>query len=78
MLDNLRNEASFQEEEEPIDTNTPEEPPKPRKPRRSLDQVTGTTAKQRFALAMLLLIVVCLLGVMLLFVTGKVVPSFMF
>ena len=43
MLDNLRNESSFQpEEEEPQELIQPEKPKKPPKPRRSFDQVTGT------------------------------------
>jgi len=77
MLDNLRNQASFQEEEEPLDPNAPK-PPKPRKPRRSIDQITGMTAQQRFALAVMVSIMVCLLGTMLLLISGKMVPSFMF
>jgi hypothetical protein len=91
MLDNLRDQASFKEVEEPPDTNTPDtpKPPKPpkrsklrmprmpRMPRRSLDQITGMTAQQRFALAVMLLVIVCLLGTMLLLISGKMVPSFM-
>jgi 1,4-dihydroxy-2-naphthoate octaprenyltransferase len=75
MLDNLRNQASFQEEE-PNDPKTSQDS-KERKPRRSLDQVTHMTPQQRFALALMLLIIVVLLGVMLLFISGKVVPPFM-
>ncbi|MDP2994850.1 MAG: hypothetical protein Q8N46_06990 [Anaerolineales bacterium] len=75
MLDNLRDQASFQEEEEePLDPNAP----KPPKPRRSFDQITGMTARQRFAMAVMLSIMVCLLGTMLLLIYGKMVPSFMF
>jgi hypothetical protein len=77
MLDNLRDQASFQEEEEPLDPNAPK-PPKPRKPRRSFDQITGMTAQQRFTLAVMLSIMVCLLGTMLLLIFGKIVPPFMF
>ncbi len=77
MLDNLRDQASFQEEEEPLDPDAPK-PPRPRKPRHSFDQITGTTAKQRFALAVMLSIMVCLLGTMLLVISGKMVPSFLF
>jgi hypothetical protein len=79
MLDNLRKETDdtsfFTEEEQP-----PEEPEqKPRKVRRhrTFDQITGMTAFQRFILAMMLLITVCLLGSMLLILTGKVVPTFL-
>jgi len=76
MLDNLREQASFTAEEEPLDPNAPK-PPKPRKPRRSLNQITGMTALQRFALAMMLSIIVCLLGVIFLLFAGKVVPPFL-
>ncbi len=73
MLDNLRNQATFEpEEEEPPDPIEPEKP-KPSKPRRSFDQMTGTTDKQRFLLALMLLVMVCLLGVIFLVITGKVV-----
>ena len=75
MLDNLRDQASFQEEE-PFNSK----PPKPLKvPRshRSFDQIIGMTAPQRFALAVMLLIIVSLLGVMLLLISGKIIPPFM-
>jgi hypothetical protein len=36
------------------------------------------TARQRFALAVMLLIIVTLLGIMLLIISGKIVPSFMY
>ena len=73
MLDNLRNQASFTpDEEEPEETNKPEEP-KPPKPHRSIDQITGTTDKQRLMLAVMLLVMVCLLGSIFLLITGKVV-----
>ena len=73
MLDNLRKEASFDPgEEEQLEIHPPA-PPKPPKPRRTLDQITGTSGKQRLMLAVMLLVMVCLLGVMLLVITGKVV-----
>jgi len=86
MLDNLRDQASFQEEEGAQDLNTPDalnapkapKPPKQRKPRRSLDQITGMTAPQRFILALMLSFMVCLLGTMFLLISGKIVPSFLF
>jgi len=77
MLDNLRNQASFTPDEEPPDPNAPE-PPKPRKPRRSFDQITGTTARQRFILALMLVVMIGLLGTMFLVISGKVVPSSIF
>jgi hypothetical protein len=77
MLDNLRNESSFQpEEEEPQELIQPEKTKKPPRPRRSFDQLTGTNAKQRLVLAVMLLVMVCLLGVILLVVTGKIVLPF--
>jgi len=76
MLDDIRNQASFQEEEEPLDPKAPK-PPKPRGPRRNIDEITGMTAQQRFALALMLTIMVCLLGTMWLLISGKMVPSFM-
>jgi hypothetical protein len=74
MLDNLRNQASFtpDEEEEPVEPSQPEEK-KPSKPRRSIDQITGMTDKQRLMLAVMLLVMVCLLGSIFLLITGKVV-----
>jgi hypothetical protein len=73
MLDNLRSQASFTpDEEEPPEPGQPEEP-KPPKPHRSFDQITGTTDKQRLLLAVMLLVMVCLLGSILLLITGKVV-----
>jgi hypothetical protein len=82
MLDNIRDQASFTEEEEQPDLNPPKpakpaKPPKVRKPRRSFDQITGMTAGQRLALAVMLSVIVCLLGTMLLIVLGKIVPPFM-
>jgi hypothetical protein len=77
MLDNLRNQASFQ----PDDDLNPEEQPleqkrKPRPPRKSLDRALGMTAPQRFLLSVMLLVIVCLLGAMLLMVTGKIILPF--
>jgi hypothetical protein len=40
--------------------------------------MTGTTARQRFVLALMLLVMVCLLGIILLVVTGKVVLPIQF
>jgi uncharacterized membrane protein len=76
MLDNLRSQASFTpDEEEPPESGQPEEP-KPLKPHRSFDQITGTTDKQRLMLAVMLLVMVCLLGSLFLLITGTVVLPF--
>ena len=73
MLDNLRNQTSFTpDKEEPDEFSQPEQP-EPTEPGRSLDQITGTTDKQRLMLAVMLLVMVCLLGVILLLISGKVV-----
>lgn len=85
MLDNLRDQASFHEEEEPLATNPPNTPKPTKRSKlrmphiqlRSLDQITGMTALQRFALAVMLLVMVCLLGTMLLLISGRMVPLFM-
>lgn len=72
MLDNLRNQASFEDDEF---TPEPAEPqPKPKKRSRTIDQMTGMNAKQRFFLAVMLLVVVCLMGFMFLMVMDKIVP----
>jgi len=74
MLENLRDQAaSSQFEEEVVPVQEEVELPKP-----SLDQVLGMNAQQRFFLSVMLLCVVCLLGVMFLFVTGKIVPPFLY
>lgn len=73
MLDNLRNQATFEpDEEEPLVPIKPKKP-RPSKPRRSFDRMTGTTDKQRLLLALMLLVMICLLGVIFLIITGKVV-----
>jgi len=87
MLENLRDESSFQPDEEPAESEAkkktkplkkPKPPKQPRqhRPHRSLDQITGMTALQRFVLAAMLLVMVCLLGTMMLLMTGKVFPAF--
>ena len=76
MLDNLRNQASFTpDEEEPLEPSQPDQSNLP-KPRRSIDQITGTTDKQRLLLAVMLLAMVCLLGSIFLLITGRVVLPF--
>ncbi len=82
MLDSLRNQASFEPgDEEPVSLE-PEEPKKKTKPksikpaprpRKTLDQITGMKAWQRFMLAFMLLMMVCVGGMALLVLTGKMV-----
>lgn len=73
MLDNLRDQASFQPGEE-LPSFDPPKKVKPRKQRRSFDQLVGMTAPQRFVLSVMVLAMVCLLSVMCLLVTERVVP----
>jgi hypothetical protein len=76
MLDNLRDQAAsspFFQEEEPLPEPVPEGPP----PRKTLDQMIGMNTQQRLIIALMLLVVVCLLGTMMLLVTGRfVLPIF--
>ncbi len=74
MLDNLRNQSTFEPEEEPAAEAAP--PPPLRGHRKTLDQLTGMNARQRFVLAVMMMVMVCLLGSMLLIVTNKVVLPF--
>jgi hypothetical protein len=76
MLDNLRNQATFEPGEEEQPEIIQPEPPKPPQPRRSFDKMTGTTDKQRLMLAIMLFIMVCLLGVILLVITGRWILPF--
>lgn len=79
MLDDLRSqsEADFTPEEEPV-VELPVPEPRKERLRRSFDQITGTNAVQRFVLALLLFITVCLVGFLLLSLTGKIDPSFLY
>ena len=71
MLDEFRQQAGaepfFEEEEETFEEVKPMKP----KTRRF-----GLTALQRFVISLLFLMTVCVLGVLFLVVTGKVVPVF--
>ena len=78
MLDNLRSQTSFEPDDEEPPVSIEPEKPKRRKTRRTLDQITGMKAGQRFMLSIMLLVIVCLLGVILLVITGKVVPPIPF
>jgi hypothetical protein len=71
MLKDLRDQATFEPEEEEQPEIIQPAQPKPRPPRRTLDQITGTTDKQRLMLALMLLVMICLLGMIFLVITGK-------
>ena len=76
MLDDLRSSATYQDDDE----ETPPEPGiKPRKPRRtpgSGAEFLGMTAPQRFILALMLFMMVCVLGAFALVISGAVVLPF--
>jgi len=71
MFDNLRDDAAaspFYEEEakfQPAATSSPSSGSRSRR-------ILGMTAAQRFVIAVMLMITVCVLGTMLLLVAGKV------
>lgn len=71
MLDNLRDQASatpFIEDDEQLLGEAPPRPP------RASGRFLGMTAPQRFVISLMLLFTVCLLGVLVLLVTGRIVP----
>ncbi|HZU86239.1 MAG TPA: hypothetical protein VFF78_02075 [Anaerolineaceae bacterium] len=73
MLDDLRNSGSqfVEEEEQPqLEPQPKRLPPRRRKP------FLGLTAQQRFALALMLFLSVCVLGALCLIATGRVILPF--
>jgi hypothetical protein len=75
MLNDLRDQTSFQEDEPIPDAAQNSQPAKRT---RTFDQMTGMNAQQRFMLSVMLVTMLCLLGLMGLVVTGKIVPTFTF
>ncbi len=75
MFDNLRDDSSFYEEEPNNDLY--QEPaaelaqPVAVRRRRRSSRYLGLTAQQRFILALLLLVTVCVMGVLAMFITGR-------
>ena len=71
MFDNLRDDAAASYDETPatraIEGPAPTFNAKPRSRR-----ILGMTAQQRFILAFMFMIAVCVIGVMALFITGKI------
>jgi hypothetical protein len=65
MFDNLRDDASSFYEEEPA-----AEKPVARRRRRNA-RFLGLTAQQRFFLSMMLMLTVCVMGVLAMFILGK-------
>jgi hypothetical protein len=79
MLDNLRESAAsspFFEDEEELPDFLGETPP-PRKPRKPRKPFLGLSPGQRFALSLMLFFTVCVLGVMVMFVSQRFwLPTF--
>ena len=74
MFDNLREQANsspIYEEEAQFQQAAGTSTPAP--VRRSSGRLLGMTATQRFALAVMLMMIVCILGSMMLLMTGKIV-----
>ena len=77
MFDNLRDESSFYEEEPSDLYQEPEPAPQVRKAavrRTRPKQATrfmGMTAQQRFLIAFMLMITVCVMGLLAMVVTGR-------
>ncbi len=76
MFDNLRDDSSFYEDEqndlyqEPVAEAQPVAVAAPKRRRRET-RYLGMTAQQRFLLAFMLMITVCVMGVLAMIVTGK-------
>ncbi|MBM3151594.1 MAG: hypothetical protein FJZ96_05220 [Chloroflexi bacterium] len=74
MLDNLRDQAAstpFPQDED--DLLLPEQPTETPGRRRAAFPLMNMLPQQRFILTAMLLVEVCLLGIVLLFITGKIV-----
>ena len=73
MFDNLRDDSSFYEDEQ---NNLHGEPAAQAQPvvatsRKRSARFMGMTAQQRFILSLMLLITVCVMGMLAMFITGK-------
>lgn len=79
MFDNLRDDSSFYEDEPNDLYKEPEAQAQPivvtrrSSPRRRSARFMGMTAQQRFLLSVMLLIAVCVMGMMAMVVTGRMV-----
>ena len=72
MFDNLRDSASSFYEEEPNDLyKEPQAQPVARPRRRRNGRLLGMNAQQRFILAFMLMLTVCVMGTLAMFVLGK-------
>jgi len=72
MLDDFREQASFDEPEGEAETEA-----KPSRPAQPQGRFLGMTPLQRFIIAAMLLALTCLFSALSLLVTQRVVPQFM-
>jgi hypothetical protein len=81
MLDNLRNHDDsspfFQDDGEEVVNETPDPGTGFKKRWKLPVSFFGIKPQQLFILLLMLLMVVCLLGIMFLMITGKIVPQFL-
>jgi hypothetical protein len=73
MFDNLRDSASdfYEEEQSDLYKQQPVAKPAARARRRRNTRFLGMTAQQRFFLSVMLFLTVCVMGVLVMFVLGK-------
>ena len=72
MFDNLRDEASSFYEEEQNDLYQEQAArPAVSRPRRRSTRFLGMTAQQRFLLSLMLMVTICIMGVVAMFVMGR-------
>ncbi len=71
MLDDLRNSLMDPYDEEEVHAEEPQHQPQ-KAAKSSTDNFLGMTAAQRFIVALMVLLMVCLLGAFVLLVTGKI------
>lgn len=70
MFDNLRNDASLFDDEPYFEPAPPVERPSARTKRRP-GRFLGMTPVQRFILALMLMMAVCMVGILVMLVSGK-------
>ncbi len=70
MFDNLRDSSFYEEEQTETDQPQPAKPAAPRRRRRKT-RFLGLTAQQRFILSVMLMLMVSVMGVLTMFVLGK-------
>ena len=69
MFDNLRDSSFYEEEQNNVYKEQQARPAAPRRRRKA--RFLGLTAQQRFFLSVMLLFMVCVMGVLVMFVLGK-------